>query len=599
MQQSKPALQRCAIYTRKSSEEGLEQEFNSLHAQREACESFIKSQAGEGWRLIKTAYDDGGLSGATMERPALQRLMADLNQGSIDVVVVYKVDRLTRSLADFAKMVEAFDAHEVSFVSVTQQFNTTTSMGRLTLNVLLSFAQFEREVTGERIRDKIAASKRKGMWMGGLVPLGYDVRNRHLVVNQAEAATVREIFRCYLELGNVRLLRAELDRRGSRSKVRVANNGIQSGGRSFHRGALYTVLRNPIYIGQIRHKGLCHPGEHQAIIEMDMWERVQTLLSARRTRGTERTTKSTRSPLTKKLFDESGDRLTPSHAVKGTRRYRYYVSHRLTQGRANQPSRGWRLPAAEIERIVAGAARCILDDGNAILDAVQAAEIASNEIPEIMHSANTWSRRLESPAECSLALAELVDRVELSSDGIRLALKVPTRLAHPAAPEMHASITVSRFVPMQIKRRGVELRLVMNSNRGKAQNADPALLKAIARAHRWFDDLVTGRVSSMAEIGKREGLPKNYVSWLIRLAFLAPEIVEAIVQGNHPPELTAQALITRRIDLPLQGISRLRPERDENCKLGGRGGGFEPTVRATPVLRPVPSTARLPLRANI
>src|ERR1700675_3009871 len=248
MEQRKPNLQRCAIYTRKSSEEGLEQEFNSLHAQREACEAFIKSQAGEGWRLIKTDYDDGGLSGATMERPALQRLMADLNQGLINVVVVYKVDRLTRSLADFVKMVEAFDARGVSFVSITQQFNTTTSMGRLTLNVLLSFAQFEREVTGERIRDKIAASKRKGMWMGGLVPLGYDVRDRRLVVNQAEAATVREIFRSYLGLGSVRLLKEELDRRGLRSKVRIAKNETESGGHSFYRGALYTVLRNPIYI---------------------------------------------------------------------------------------------------------------------------------------------------------------------------------------------------------------------------------------------------------------------------------------------------------------------------------------------------------------
>jgi hypothetical protein len=389
------------------------------------------------------------------------------------------------------------------------------------------------------------------MWMGGLVPLGYDVRDRHLVVNQTEAATVREIFDCYLKLGNVRLLRVELDRRGLRSKVRVANNGIQSGGHPFHRGALYTVLRNPIYIGQIRHKGLCHPGEHEAIIEMDIWERVQTLLSTRAMRGTERTTKSTPSPLAKKMFDECGERLTPSHAVKGTRRYRYYVSHRLIQGPANQTARGWRLPAAEIERIVAGAARQILDDQTAILDAVQAAEIASNEIPEILRSANTWSSRLNSPAECSRALAALVDRVELSSDGIRLALKVPTRLAQSAAAEIQASIPVSRFIPMQIKRRGVELRLVINSNQGKARNVDPALLKAIARAHRWFDDLLMGRVSSMAEIGKRENLPKNYVSWLIRLAFLAPEIVEAIVQGNHPPELTAQALITRRVDFPL------------------------------------------------
>jgi len=319
VEQSRPTHQRCAIYTRKSSEEGLEQDFNSLHAQREACEAFVKSQAGEGWRLIKTAYDDGGLSGATMERPALQRLMTAIKQGLINLVVVYKVDRLTRSLADFVKMVEAFDAHGVSFVSVTQQFNTTTSMGRLTLNVLLSFAQFEREVTGERIRDKIAASKRKGMWMGGLVPLGYDVRDRHLVVNQAEAAAVREIFRCYQELGNVRLLKAELDQRGLRSKVRVANNGVQSGGHSFYRGALYTVLRNPIYIGQIRHKGICHPGQHEAIVERDSWEQTQTLLSAHPVRGTPGATKSAPSPLAAKLFDERDAPLTPSHAVKGAR----------------------------------------------------------------------------------------------------------------------------------------------------------------------------------------------------------------------------------------------------------------------------------------
>jgi site-specific DNA recombinase len=245
MERSKAALRRCAIYTRKSSEEGLEQDFNSLDAQRQACEAFIKSQAGEGWRLVKTAYDDGGLSGGTMERPALQRLLADINQGVIDVVVVYKVDRLTRSLADFAKMVEVFDAHEVSFVAVTQQFNTTSSMGRLTLNVLLSFAQFEREVTGERIRDKIAASKQKGMWMGGLVPLGYEVHERRLIVNESEAETVREIFRRYLELGCVRRLMEDLNRRGIRSKIRVAKNGKQSGGNSFFRGRSMCCFRIP------------------------------------------------------------------------------------------------------------------------------------------------------------------------------------------------------------------------------------------------------------------------------------------------------------------------------------------------------------------
>src|SRR6266436_6469913 len=281
---SKPApgrgggRRRCAIYTRKSSEEGLEQEFNSLHAQREACEAFIKSQAGEGWRLVRTHYDDGGLSGATMERPALQRLMADIDNRLVDAVVVYKVDRLTRSLADFAKMVEVFDARGVSFVAVTQQFNTTTSMGRLTLNVLLSFAQFEREVTGERIRDKIAASKQKGMWMGGLVPIGYDVIDRRLQVNQTEAETVREIFRRYLELGSVRLLMEDLNHRGIRSKVRVASNGKRSGGNLFFRGALYTLLSNPIFIGEIRHKGVHHSGLHESIVDRELWNATQLLL---------------------------------------------------------------------------------------------------------------------------------------------------------------------------------------------------------------------------------------------------------------------------------------------------------------------------------
>src|SRR6266536_550024 len=271
---------RCAVYTRKSSEHGLEQDFNSLDAQREAGEAYIKSQVHEGWRLIKTHYDDGGLSGGSMERPALQALLADIRTRKIDIVVVYKVDRLTRSLADFAKLVELFETHSVSFVSVTQSFNTTTSMGRLTLNVLLSFAQFEREVTGERIRDKIAASKKKGMWMGGNVPLGYDVIERRLVVNEAEAKTVKLIFERYLELGCVRALKAALDRLAVRSKHRVAETGRTVGGGAFGRGALYYLLRNRVYRGEAVHKGVAHPGEHEAIIEEDLWETVQAKLSA-------------------------------------------------------------------------------------------------------------------------------------------------------------------------------------------------------------------------------------------------------------------------------------------------------------------------------
>jgi site-specific DNA recombinase len=293
---------RCAVYTRKSSEEGLEQDFNSLHAQREACEAFIKSQAGEGWRLIKTAYDDGGFSGGSMERPALQQLLEDIRQKRVDVIVVYKVDRLTRSLADFAKMVEAFDQHGVSFVAVTQQFNTTTSMGRLTLNVLLSFAQFEREVTGERIRDKIAASKRKGLWMGGTVPLGYDVVDRRLVINTREAETVRGIYKRYLEVASVRRLKQELDRKGVVSKRRLSRSGNQSGGRPFSRGALYELLANPLYAGEIRHHEDRHPGQHQAIVDRELWDQVQRCLSQQAAHPRGLTTHAMANLLAGKLF---------------------------------------------------------------------------------------------------------------------------------------------------------------------------------------------------------------------------------------------------------------------------------------------------------
>ena len=273
---------RCAIYTRKSSDEGLEKEFNSLDAQREACEAFIKSQKHAGWIAVPDLYDDGGLSGGTMERPALRRLLADIKAGKVQIVVVYKVDRLTRSLADFAKIVDIFDAQGASFVSVTQQFNTTTSMGRLTLNMLLSFAQFEREIAGERIRDKIAASKAKGMWMGGTVPLGYDVKDRKLVINPAEAETVRLIFQRYAELRSVKLLQAELDRCGLRSKRREGAKGLISGGAKFSRGILYLILQNHLYRGEIAHKGNIYPGQHEAIIEIGLWAVVQEKLAANR-----------------------------------------------------------------------------------------------------------------------------------------------------------------------------------------------------------------------------------------------------------------------------------------------------------------------------
>jgi site-specific DNA recombinase len=525
---------------------GSEQDFNSLQARREACEAFIKSQAGEGWRLVKTAYDDGGLSGGTMERPALQRLLADINQGLVDVVVVYKVDRLTRSLADFAKMVEVFDAHVVSFVAVTQQFNTTTSMGRLTLNVLLSFAQFEREVTGERIRDKIAASKQKGMWMGGLVPLGYEVHERRLIVNQSEAETVREIFRRYLDLGSVRQLMEELNRRGIRSKVRVAKNGKTSGGNSFFRGALYVLLSNPIYIGEIRHKSVRHPGLHEPIVDRELWEKTQRLLRSQAVRGGSQT-KAVASPLMGRLFDESGQSLTPSHAVKGERRYRYYVSRSLIKG-PTADGRGWRLPAPEIERTVTASACQILSDRIEI--ATAASGLAENRLPAIFAAAEGWRERLQSEVEAVAALFAVVDRVDLSETGIRVSLKLPIPETTSRLAANANGLIIARFFPMTVRRRGVEMRLVIEGNRAPAPRADSALLKAVARARQWSEDLLAGRAQSVAEIAERERVGSRYVRRLLRLAFLAPEIVEAIAAGDQPPELTAEAL-AERIDLPL------------------------------------------------
>jgi len=550
MEPGKPvALRRCAVYTRKSSEEGLEQDFNSLHAQREACEAFIKSQAGERWRLVKTTYDDGGLSGGTMERPALKRLLADITAGLVDVVVVYKVDRLTRSLSDFAKMVEVFDAHGVSFVAVTQQFNTTTSMGRLTLNVLLSFAQFEREVTGERIRDKIAASKRKGLWMGGVPPLGYDVCDRRLVVNRAEAAIVKLIFERYLALGSVRLLKHELDRRRIISKVRVSRKGSKSGGQPFSRGALYELLANPIYIGEVRHGKARHPGQHQPILKREFWEKAQQHLRERAARGQKRRTIAPPSPLAGKLFDENGRPLYAQGAAKGGRRYRYYVSRDLVRGSAKRVRSGWRIAAPELERAVVAVAKSFLEDKPAVLAALQESEIEVADVRQVFELAADWSRRLLSETEGPAALSELVEKVELIASGIRVSFQIPLPFGAGARPVK--ILRASHFAPIKLKRRGVGLRLILDGKDELPRKADPVLLKAVARARRWFEEMASGHVSSFAEIARREGLQKGYVARLMKLAFLSPAIVDAVVEGRSRAVPNLQMLMTRLTALSL------------------------------------------------
>ncbi len=548
MEPAKPMIRRCAIYTRKSSEEGLEQDFNSLQAQREACEAFIKSQASEGWRLVRTHYDDGGLSGASMERPALKQLLEHIGQGLIEAVVVYKVDRLTRSLADFARIIERFDAHHVSFVAVTQQFNTTTSMGRLTLNVLLSFAQFEREVTGERIRDKIAASKRKGIWMGGVVPLGYELRERRLVINPAEVELVRRIFQRYLALGSVRLLKEELDRRSVVSRIR-AFNGKPARRYPFSRGALYVLLSNPLYIGEVRHRGVRHPGQHQPIVERESWEKVQRHLYDHTVPRPQREAKVEPSPLVGKLFDESGQCLTPSHARKGGRRYRYYLSRSLTQGPANGVREGWRLPAPELERTVAAAAQQLLSDEPAIATAVDEVGVAPSQLPAVFATTREYRQKLQSEAAAAAAMATLIERVELRRDGLRLSLKLalPTGVGGDDQ-RSGAEAVITRFMSMRIKRCGVELRLLIDSEPSLAPKVDLVLLKAVARARRWFEDLAAGRAASIAALAAQQGKSVRYVGRLIRLAFLAPAIVEAIVAGRQPAELSVE-LLSRRTHL--------------------------------------------------
>ena len=526
---------RCAIYTRKSHEEGLDQDFNSLDAQREACEAYIKSQAGEGWSPIRSRYDDGAYSGGNMERPALQKLLADIRVRNIDTVVVYKVDRLTRSLADFAKIVDVFNGHDVSFVSVTQQFNTTTSMGRLTLNMLLSFAQFEREVTGERIRDKIAASKQKGMWMGGYVPLGYEPDGRSLTINEVEAKTVRTVFRLYLKHGNVRRVKEQADHLGLRTKVRNGADGRMQGGRPLTRGYIYKLLGNPLYSGRIAHKGKTYDGQHHAIIDAKTWDAVQAKLAANASGRTSEIRASNPSPLKGKLFDEAGAALAPSYAVKSERRYRYYISKRLIGGTADEGEEqaSWRLPAQEIERVVGDTVTRLFADRAAFTDALRDHGVAAERIPNLLKATS----RLRGPA------LDLVERIDLGADRIAIGLDLSSLTGEQETSIRHD-------VPARIKRRGVEMRLVLDSASNGVAEPDPALIKAVARAHKWFDDLASGRARSIAEIAEAEGVSDRYVGSLMPLAFLAPDIVKAILAGNQRVDLTAETLI-KRIRLPL------------------------------------------------
>ena len=512
-------LLRCAVYTRVSTEHGLEQEFNSLDNQREAAEAYIRSQAHEGWRLHPARYDDGGFSGGSMDRPALQRLLADIKAGQIDIVVVYKVDRLTQSLADFAKLVELFDAHGVSFVSVTQSFNTTSSMGRLTLNVLLSFAQFEREVTGERIRDKIAASKRKGLWMGGVVPLGYRVSGRALHIVDEQGALVRELFSRDLALGSVTTLKRHLDQSGIRVPERVDGAGRRSGGGRFSRGHLYKLLANPIYIGAISHKGRTYPGQHPAIVDQGSWDAVQARL-AEQAQVRKRPRLSSESLLVGRIRDDRGHTMTPTHAQKGARRYRYYVSQAVLQGRVGESGSVARVPAPEVEAIVVGALRSHVDS-------------------------TEWVTAAGRPdgggiAESDAALvARMLDDVVVGATVIDVMIR-----ADAGSRTIPVPWTSSR----NQRRREIVLPNGFDTGvRPIRAEARATLLHAIARGRAWLDELVSGQVSSMEAIAVREGCSERSVRMMLSLASLAPDIVQAANEGRLPRGIG----LSRLTDLPL------------------------------------------------
>jgi site-specific DNA recombinase len=507
---------RCAIYTRVSTDQGLEQDFNSLDAQCDASQAYIRSQAHAGWTLLRAKYDDGGFSGGNTDRPALQRLLADVQSGKVDIIVVYKVDRLTRSLADFAKLVELFDAHKVSFVSVTQQFNTTTSMGRLTLNVLLSFAQFEREVTSERIRDKIAASKRKGLWVGGMVPLGYDTKDRKITVNEAEAEVVRAIFRLYLKLGSLNLLMAELRKHGIVSRRRTLKSGKTVGGIAFTRGPLAHLLHNRFYIGEVAFKGEILKGEQPSILDRELFMAVQTKLDEQ-TNNHKATRTRSEALLTGRIFDDAGNRMSPTHARKAGVKYRYYLSSAVLNGGAERAGSVARVPAGDIEAVVVKSVRehvkphREIDDRTLMETHVARVEVHSNRLIIQITQTGENDDQTTGPA------------------------KMLSVSWQKAASRRRREILVPEGTPAQ------RVRPIRSENRA-------TLVASIARARRWLTELITDPTAGPESIAEREQCSARKVNFTLSLAFLAPDLVKAAIDGTLPHRMG----VARLADLPAE-----------------------------------------------
>lgn len=572
---------RCAVYTRKSSEEGLDQEFNSLDAQREACAAFIASQVGLGWKLHPDRYDDGGISGGTMERPALQRLLQDIRDRKIDVVVIYKIDRLTRSLTDFAKIVDVFDGSGLSFVSVTQQFNTTTSMGRLTLNVLLSFAQFEREVTAERIRDKIAASKQKGMWMGGTVPLGYRVDQRKLLIKEPEGAFVRSLFSRYLELRSVPSLAAEVTMQAVATDADEARDAvIESGAVQFTRrvgsGMLYKLLANPIYIGKLRHRDNVYDGEHDAIIDLDQFDEVQRLLASQAATPRGSSTHPDAHLLTGLLYDDTGDRMSPTHATARGKRFRYYVSSRIKGARQTE-STAWRIPAstvdgaflrfaiglfsdhvrlsgwirayapsARVEAAIgcAGSITTMLTNGTR----PERREILEQIISQITLGAERITIRVDTAAVVRLLTispseAGSVDGQQVSLLGPQAGQALPSKM--PSDHEYPDAI-INISLPIKLKRRGNEMRLVIDGESG-GDGVDPNLVAMVAKAHVYLEKMIENPNLGSSGVANLFGFDRADVGRVLPLAFMAPRLLDQILTGRQSDKVSARNLARQEL----------------------------------------------------
>lgn len=535
---------RCAIYTRKSSEEGLSQDFNSLDAQREACSAYILSQASEGWNEIGDRYDDGGLSGGTLERPALQRLLSDVAEGRIDIIVVYKVDRLTRSLLDFARLVEAFDRTGTSFVSITQSFNTTTSMGRLTLNMLLSFAQFEREVTAERIRDKIAASKARGMWMGGIPPLGYKPDGRSLAIVEEHAAIIRAIFERYHAIGNVRLLGDQLKADGILSPVRSTATGKIIGGGAFTRGQLYLMLKCRTYLGEVQHKDRVYPGLHSPIISQQLWDMVQARLAANLLGHRNGVRMKAPSLLAGRIVDEKGDALIASHAAKAAAgsaeakiRYRYYISDPRHGGSGDS---GMRIPAVEIEAAVTERIAQAFDDPLTLLEQAKL-PLEPDMLTGIeQRSADLTARiRLKDHA----LVRGIVIRVQVEKGRVDILCSVSQMaelLKIPTAFDASTKLTLTSAI--RLTRSGRAMRLIQSNGQHASRRVDPALTKLIVQAHRWWGEIRQGEIN-ITRLCERERVSDAWISRVLRLAFLSPKVTDAILRGEQPAGLNSAALL--------------------------------------------------------